>query len=378
MSGRKLIAHIIHRLDFGGLENGLVNLINRIPPDRYHHAIICMTEYTDFADRITNPEVTLHSLNKAEGKDLSVYLSLWKLLRQLKPDVVHTRNLSAVEGSVIAWLAGVSKRVHGEHGRDSYDIDGTNPKYLMLRKICKPFTNLYIPLSKDLEYWLESLVQVPEDKIRQIYNGVDSLRFKPSVNVREGLPINGFADESDFVVGTVGRIQEVKDQITLIKSIALLLDKNNAYRLSLRLVLVGDGPMMPEVASLVKEKGIEDITWLTGARNDIPELLQAMDLFVLPSKAEGISNTILEAMASGLPVLATDVGGNGELVQHGVTGELVPAENPDEMSLSIERYMNDKDRCLQHGEAGRKRVEEMFSIDSMVDAYLSVYDELSA
>ncbi|MES9870877.1 MAG: TIGR03088 family PEP-CTERM/XrtA system glycosyltransferase [Sedimenticola sp.] len=372
------MAHIIHRLDFGGLENGLVNLINRIPPDRYHHAIICMTEYTDFADRITNPEVTLHSLNKAEGKDLSVYLSLWKLLRQLKPDVVHTRNLSAVEGSVIAWLAGVSKRVHGEHGRDSYDIDGTNPKYLMLRKICKPFTNLYIPLSKDLEYWLESLVQVPEAKIRQIYNGVDSLRFKPSVNVREGFPINGFANESDFVVGTVGRIQEVKDQITLIKSIALLLAKNNAYRRSLRLVLVGDGPMMPEVASLVKEKGIEDITWLTGARNDIPELLQAMDLFVLPSKAEGISNTILEAMASGLPVLATDVGGNGELVQHGVTGELVPAENPDEMSLSIERYMNDKDRCLQHGEAGRKRVEEMFSIDSMVDAYLSVYDELSA
>ncbi|MET0106208.1 MAG: glycosyltransferase, partial [Sedimenticola sp.] len=166
MSGHKLIAHIIHRLDFGGLENGLVNLINRTPPDRYHHAIICMTEYTDFADRITNPEVTLHALNKAEGKDLSVYLSLWKLLRQLKPDVVHTRNLSAVEGSVIAWLAGVSKRVHGEHGRDSYDIDGTNPKYLMLRKICKPFTNLYIPLSKDLEHWLESLVQVPEVKIR--------------------------------------------------------------------------------------------------------------------------------------------------------------------------------------------------------------------
>jgi len=127
-SSAPLIAHVIHRLDFGGLENGLVNLINRIPPQRYRHAIICMADYSDFARRITNPAVTLHALHKQEGKSVAVYWRLWKLFRELKPDIVHTRNLSALEAAVIAALAGVALRVHGEHGRDSLDIDGLNPK----------------------------------------------------------------------------------------------------------------------------------------------------------------------------------------------------------------------------------------------------------
>ena len=91
-----LIVHVLHRFDVGGLENGVVNLINRIPADRYRHAIIAMTEYTDFAKRLSNPNVTLHAINKREGKDLGSYLRLWRLLRQLRPEIVHSRNLSAI------------------------------------------------------------------------------------------------------------------------------------------------------------------------------------------------------------------------------------------------------------------------------------------
>ena len=373
----QLIAHVIHRLDFGGLENGLVNLINRIPQNQYRHAIVCMTDYSEFSKRITNPAVTLHALHKADGKGLSIYFRLWRLLRQLKPDIVHTRNLSALEAGVVAWFAGVPGRVHGEHGRDSYDIDGTNKKYLLLRRLCQPFIQRYIPLSQDLEGWLETSVRIPENKMRQIYNGVDSERFHAyGQNQRRPLPNQAQAEVDQLVIGTVGRIQEVKDQLTLVKAVANLVASNSAYRQQLKLVIVGDGPMMTELEALVQEQGIAGITWLSGARNDIPELLQSMDLFVLPSKAEGISNTILEAMATGLPVVATAVGGNPELVVDGETGSLVPAQDPKAMADAIECYLNEPAMLKRHGSAGRKRVEESFSMDAMMSNYLAVYGEL--
>ncbi|MET0012467.1 MAG: TIGR03088 family PEP-CTERM/XrtA system glycosyltransferase [Sedimenticola sp.] len=373
---QKLIAHVIHRLDFGGLENGLVNLVNRIPQEKYHHVIICLTDYTEFSKRISNPNVSLYALHKDEGKSPVIYYRLYKLFRKLNPDIVHTRNLSALEASVVAALAGVKGRVHGEHGRDSYDIDGTNTRYLLLRKACKLFVNRYIPLSKDLEGWLKTLVHVPPPKIRQIYNGVDSDKFYPIDAKPVSFPLEIASDVDSFVVGTVGRIQEVKDQLTLVKAVALLVSKNKEYRKAVRLIIVGDGPMMQELSNLVENLGVKEITWITGSRNDIPELLQSMDLFVLPSKAEGISNTILEAMACGLPVLATNVGGNEELVVQGDTGELVPPENPQAMMKAIEGYLLNKDQRLAHGKAGRQRVEKMFSMDSMVGSYLSVYNEL--
>jgi len=373
----RLIAHVIHRLDFGGLENGLVNLINRIPQDRYHHAVICMTDYSDFAQRITNPQVSLHALHKVDGKDTAIYLRLWKLLRKLGPDIVHTRNLSALEAGVIAALAGVPGRVHGEHGRDSYDIDGTNKKYLRLRKMCQPFIQRFIPLSKDLEKWLEALVHVPKQKIRQIYNGVDQALFYPPDSGRQTLPCDAFSEGEKFVIGTVGRIQEVKDQLTLVRAVAALVSEDEGLRGRVCLAIIGDGPMMPELAALVESMDIQDITWLAGARNDIPELMRAMDLFVLPSKAEGISNTILEAMASGLPVVATAVGGNTELVVQDETGDLVPPSDPIAMATVLKRFISEADRGQCFGRAGRRRVEEEFSLEAMVAGYLGVYDELA-
>jgi sugar transferase (PEP-CTERM/EpsH1 system associated) len=370
------IAHIIYRLDFGGLENGLVNLINRIPPEQYQHAIICMTGYSDFAARITNPAVSLHALFKREGKDPAVYLRLWKLLRGLRPAIVHTRNLAALEGGVVARFSGVPGRVHGEHGRDSYDIDGSNLKYRRLRRLCAPFIQRFIPLSQDLEHWLTDDVGIPAAKIRQIYNGVDSERFQPFAGGRRPLPLEGFAGDEEIVIGTVGRVQEVKDQLTLARAVAELAERNPDWRRRLRLVIVGEGPMMPELQALVRSSGIEEISWLAGARDDIPRLLQGLDLFVLPSKAEGISNTILEAMASGLPVLATGVGGNPELVVEGETGRLVAPEAPDAMADAIEGYLQQPELLARHGRAGRQRVETSFSMEAMVNNYLAVYREL--
>ena len=373
-----LIAHVLHRFDVGGLENGVVNLINRIPADRYRHAIIAMTECTDFAKRLSNPNVTLHAIHKREGKDLGSYLRLWRLLRQLRPEIVHSRNLSAIEASVVAALAGVPHRVHGEHGRDVHDIDGTNKKYLQLRRFCQPFIQRYIPLSQDLEQWLKQTVGVPAAKVAQLYNGVDSQRFSPVAENDPSLENEAFFAPDSIVIGTAGRMMTVKDQPTLVKAFIELLGLLPEKYDQLRLVLIGDGPLKQECEELIADAGIEQQCWLTGSRDDVPQLMRGLNLFVLPSLAEGISNTILEAMATGLPVVATRVGGNEELVVAGKTGKLVPAAEPTAMAKAMAEYVTMPGLMQAHGAAGRIRVESDFSMEKMVQSYMAVYDSFSS
>ena len=375
-SGAPLIAHIIYRLDVGGMENGIVNLLNAMPTARYRHAIVCLTEYSDFRFRIRRSDVDYYALHKRPGKDPVVYWRLWRLLRRLRPDIVHTRNLPALDALPVAALAGVPARVHGEHGREITDLDGTRFKYKLLRQILRPLAQRYIALSCDLENWLHDGIGVSAHQLVRIYNGVDVERFRPTEGRRAPLPRAGFAANDDIVIGTVGRMQIVKDQLTLTRAFLRLLELAPAQRAKLRLVVVGDGPLQQECRSLVARAGAQSLCWFAGTRNDIADILQGLDIFVLPSLAEGISNTILEAMASALPVVATRVGGNPELVADGTTGTLVPATDPEAMAHALATYVQDPNLRRRHGQAGRERVEHDFGLAAMVDGYLAVYDEL--
>jgi len=373
-----LIVHIIHHLQVGGLENGLVNLINYLPDDKYRHAVICLTESSDFSKRIQRTDIVIHELHKRDGNDLFLYIKLWNLLRKLKPDIVHTRNLSALEGGVVAAFSGVPARVHGEHGRDIYDLYGKHKRYQLLRRFCAPFIQRFIALSKDLENWLIEDVRIKKNKIVQFYNGVDTKKFHPIGDKklqRSSMP-EGFADSNSIVIGTVGRLEAVKDQLTLVRAFIELHKHKSKWRDRLRLVLIGDGSLRPEIDALLESSGIQLQVWLAGNREDVVDILPELDIFVLPSLGEGISNTILEAMACQLPVVATHVGGNSELVQDAITGRLVPPNDPDEMSNAIYDYVIRPDVRQSHAEAGRKRAEQVFSIDSMLMRYMRLYDEL--
>jgi glycosyltransferase involved in cell wall biosynthesis len=169
-------------------------------------------------------------------------------------------------------------------------------------------------------------------------------------------------------------MQTVKDQPTLVRAFVRLIQSEPQARRQLRLVVIGDGPLREECRILLRDAGAEELAWLPGERSDIPEIMRALDIFVLPSIAEGISNTILEAMASGLPVVATCVGGNHELVREGETGLLVPPADPSAMAAAIRVYLVDRGRASGHGAAGRKRVEAHFSINTMVCGYMELYD----
>ena len=372
---RPLVAHVMYRFDTGGLENGIVNLINHMPADRYRHAVIALTVVTDFRHRIQRDDVEFVSLNKAPGQGIWLFPKLFALFRQLRPAIVHSRNLAALEAQLPAWAAGVPVRIHGEHGRDVGDLDGSNITYQRVRRFYRPFVNYYLALSQDLREYLTTQIKVPEDKVLQVYNGVDTDRFHPA-RLDQSIPGCPFSRHDHWIVGTVGRMQTVKDQPMLARAFIRALEIDSSLSRRLRLVMIGDGPLRAECKQLLDAAGISDLAWLPGERNDIAEIMGGLDCFVLPSLAERISNTVLEAMASGLPVIATDVGGNADLVTSGITGQIVPAGDPEALANQIIKFANAPGQAKIMGRRGRERVEEKFSMNAMVGAYLDAYDRL--
>jgi sugar transferase (PEP-CTERM/EpsH1 system associated) len=348
-----------------------------MPPLRYRHVIICLTKATEFRSRIKRHDISIIELDKAWGQGgFRTHQRFWRVLRQLRPDIVHTRNLATLEFQAIAALAGVRGRLHGEHGRDIYDLDGTNLKYKLLRRAMRPFVKGYTAVSVDLAQWLTHTVDVPVERIKQIYNGVDITKFSPGRGSRRGCCPEGFAPADGFIVGTVGRMEPVKDQITLVKAFLNLVQSNQTARRIMRLIIVGDGSLYREAKQLLLDACAEGLAWLPGEREDVPELMRAMDLFVLPSLREGISNTILEAMATGLPVVATDTGGNPEIVIPGETGELVPPSNPIAMAGAIASYFTNPHKVADHGRKAREQVVCRFSMQAMINGYLATYDSV--
>jgi len=371
---RPLVLHVVYRFDVGGLENGIVNLLNHMPRSSYRHVVVALTDVTEFRRRVKRDDVEFIALHKTPGHGVWLYPALYRLFRALRPSIVHSRNLAALETVIPAWLAGVPMRIHGEHGRDVDDLDGNSRRYQWMRRIYRPFVNHYCALSRELGDYLVDKVNVPRVRITQIYNGVDSERFRPGAGGRVTIDGCPFGRPEHWIVGTVGRMQTVKNQVSLVHAFVRVLELDPTLRTRLRLVMVGDGPLRAQSQAILVNAGVSELAWLPGERHDVADIMRGLDCFVLPSLAEGVSNTILEAMASGLPVIATEVGGNAELVSQGLTGELIPAADSQALARSLLRLVADPALASRMGRAGRAAAEARFSMQSMVSAYCGIYD----
>ena len=371
-----LILHVIHYLGTGGLENGLVNLINRMEASRFRHAIACVEGYSDFRRRLTRPDVEVFALNRSRNGVWRLRRDLYRLCRKLRPTVVHSRNLSGLDALLPARLAGVRHCVHGEHGWDIDNLHGDNWKLAWLRRIHAPLVERYITVSKDLEDYLIRRVGISASRISQIYNGVDVERFSPTQPKPAGLLPSNFLGNSQVVIGTVGRIQPVKDQATLVRAFAELLRMSPDIARQVRLAIVGDGPMLPALRDLTRSLGLGELTWLPGVRTDIPDVLRTLDVFVLPSLAEGISNTVLEAMSSGVPVVATAVGGNIEIVQDGRWGRLFKPGDVASLATILGEYVASPSLRAAHANAARQIAVERFGLEAMTQSYQALYEGL--
>jgi sugar transferase (PEP-CTERM/EpsH1 system associated) len=362
----------------GGLENGLINLINSMQPAAFRHAIACVEDYTDFRERVRRPDVEVFALRRSEVGVWSVRRQLFRLTRRLRPAILHSRAMSGLDALLPAWLAGVPHRVHGEHGWDVNDLHGKEWKPALLRRVHSPLVDRYITVSKHIQSYLIDRVGVDVARIDQIYNGVDTDRFAPATERRTDVLPSSFAAPDSVVIGTVGRLQKVKDQQTLVRAFAEIARRRDAIAERVRLVIVGDGPLRRELQALVESLGISAATWMPGAIANVREAMQSFDLFALPSLSEGISNTILEAMASGLPVVATSVGGNTELVEEGRSGRLFRPGDVSKLAELLTEYVADAEYRRAHALVARHRAVEQFSLEVMVQKYQAVYESLLA
>ena len=364
---RPLIVHIVYRFDIGGLENGIVNLINSLPENKYRHAIICLTDYSDFITRIKKKNIEIYALHKKEGNDFKMYLRLWKLLKRLKPSLVHTRNFATMDCHIATILFRNIYRIHGEHGWDMVDLTGNNKKHILLRKVFSFFIDQYIVLSSQSGSYLTSKIGISPTRIKQIYNGVDTDKFRQRNYTYQ-------SNSHKVIFGVVGRLAEVKNQLFVIKVINELLLKYPKYKEKFEVHIVGDGPLYEMIRQCIVDYNVERNCKLLGKSNEVSELMQTFDVFVLPSLAEGISNTILEAMSCGVPVIASNVGGNSELVDEGKTGALYSVNNNNELIKLIKQYIENNEMRILQGKNARLRIEEKFSLNKMVEQYTQIYD----
>jgi sugar transferase (PEP-CTERM/EpsH1 system associated) len=337
--------------------------------------VVALTEVSpEFARRIERPDVQCVALGKRPGHLFRDYPRLHRLFKDLAPAIVHTRNLAALEAVVPAWTSRVPVRVHGEHGWDMQDPAGKRQRYRHVRRLYSPFVTRYIALSRHLEDYLEQQVGIPGQRISQIYNGVDTERFFRAPEGRIAIPGCPFGARDQWLVGTVGRLESVKDPLNLARAFVRAVRLSPDARRDMRLVVVGDGALRAACEDVLAESGLREHAWFPGERADIPAIMRGLDCFVLPSLAEGVSNTILEAMASGLPVVATRVGGNAELIESGMTGTLVPPQSSDALANAILAYFGDRSTARRHAKAALRVAHDRFSLARMMSDYVDVYE----
>ena len=365
---RPHIVHVVRSLEVGGLENGVVNLVNGLAGD-FRHTILCLEGAGPLRERLPETVDVLAPGPVARGS--LACLRLAAILRHLRPDILHSRNWPSVDAIPGARLARVRAVVHSEHGREQTDPHGLSRRRNWIRRAFGVMVDRFVTVSEDLNRWLVDTVRIPARKVRTIHNGVDTRRFSDQDReaARRAL---GVAD-SARVIGTVGRLDPVKDQATLVRAFASVA----TARPEAVLVIVGDGPSRRALDALVTDLGLAGRVRMLGERADVPRLLGGFDVFALPSIGEGISNTVLEAMATGLPVVATRVGGNPELVDDGVNGRLVPPENPPALAEALDTYLADALVRALHGKASRQRAVTHFDLPMMIEGYRSLYVSLA-
>ncbi len=362
------IVHIIQRLAMGGLENGLLNLVNHLPSERYSHTIISLTDATEFAKGIQSDAVQVMALNGKGGLDFKMFWQLYRLLKSIEPEIVHSRNMAALETQLVAILARVPIRIHGEHGWDMADLHGTKSSYQWIRKLLFPFLQRIVVLSNHQSDYVQTEYGLNHSKMVRICNGVDTDRFSPNLNIAGG--------GNKTIIGCVGRLEEVKNHQLLIHAYANVLKQYPSWRDTTELQIVGTGSQLFAINDLISALAISDNVRLLGEQADTAPFYKNWHVYCLPSLAEGISNTLLEAMASGLPVVATAVGGNLDLVSENENGFLVQVDDPQEMTDRLICYLGNVAMREAHSQASRERVLKHFSMETMIDAYAQLYESV--
>lgn len=369
------VMHVLHRLGLGGMEYGVIKVANHLDPSLFAPSICSLRVSLPEAKAALRPGVRLHDMLRRDVLDAGLIIDLWRLFRSERVDVVHSHNWSTYAYTVLAArLARVPVIVHGLHGRDT-EAPAAGFARKTAEKILARATDHFTTVSAHLR---DSVIRewgVPPDRVLYIPNGVDLSRFGvpyPEAEIRARLGVG----PEDRLIATVGNTREVKDFGTLVRAFERLRRRITGVKL----LIVGvdmNGKFQHRMAKELPDwDSLRKDILFVGERTDVPEILSVLDVYVNSSLYEGMSNSILEAMASSTPVVATDVGGTPDLVQDGVTGWLVPSRDPVKMADRLERTLSDRAEAGEMGVRGRARIERYHSFAAMVEANASLYRRL--
>jgi sugar transferase (PEP-CTERM/EpsH1 system associated) len=341
----------------GGLENGVVNVVNGLDAGQFRSSVCCLQSAGEFAARI-NGTAEVVEMGLRPGNDWLMPLRLAKLLRSLRVDILHTRNAEPFfYGMAAAWLAGVPVVIHSEHGRT---FPGKPLRARVQRYLLSGVSAAFC-VSERLKQDLVRELRVEPATFEVIRNGVDTEKFHAPAGERG-------TSAAHVMIGSVGRLAAIKNYALLLRAMARLPSVP-----PWRLLLIGDGPERPSLQALAAELGLAGRVQFAGHRDDVPQAFRQMDIFVLPSISEGMSNTLLEAMAAGVACLASDVGGNGEIIVPEVSGLLFPSGDVAMLAAQLGRLVTDPQLRARLARAALNRVNVEFSIAAMLRRYEELY-----
>jgi len=351
------IFQVLNSLDCGGLEKLTLDLSLKLMVQGHSVTICCLKGAGNLLNS-SQVGIEIISLNKRSGLDFILPFRLAGEIRQRRPDIVHTHNPGPLfYGTIAARLAGVPVVINTRHGRA--------PRYM--NRFIWAMNDAIVAISNDAKNELLKNNTIDPGKVFVIHNGIDLDRFKSCSSQQDAKKALGL--DSSLVIGTVSRLSREKDQFNLIKAFAKIVSVDP----DVRLVFAGDGPLRNELMAFADDLGLKDKVTFLGFRDDVNMVMQSFDIFVLPSLQEGISLSLLEAMASAKPVIVTNVGGNPEVVIDGETGFFVAPKNPHKLAEACTRLLKNVELSEQFGFAGRRRVEEKFSLSRMVGEYNELY-----
>jgi glycosyltransferase involved in cell wall biosynthesis len=355
------VAQVVLTLDHGGLEYLAIQMSEHLQSRGIRSPIVVLTEGA-LVGEARRRGVDVFVMHKRKGFDVGLIFALRRLLRSEGVQVLHSHNFAPlIYGSLAARLCGIGT-VNTRHGRAALK---THPLIWAL-------TDRVVAVSEDARRELMRHNRIRADKVRVIINAIDLTRYKaegpPQPERRRELGIPAHVP----LCGIVGRLSAEKDHRTLLLALDVLRKSGSLAHL----VIVGGGPLEGELKSLVESLGLSESVHFLGFRSDVAQLLPLFDVFVLSSTEEGISLTLIEAMAAGLPIVATRVGGNPEVVVEGETGVLIEAGQPEALASALESLLGDPDRRTRMGLRGREVATQRFDIKRLIDEYQAIYTEI--
>jgi glycosyltransferase involved in cell wall biosynthesis len=370
MDKPKKILHLIQSLDNGGCENMLLRTLPLLNQQGLENVIVTLKTEGSLADQMKSKGIPLYSVYQKHLLDIPSYIRLFEIIRNQRPQLIITYLLHAdIIGRLFLQSFGSAKVI--PFLRTTYN----HPRYLLARifeRVTKSLVKHYLANSQAVKYFYTHTLGVKPEKITVIPNGIDADYFNSiprDENLRESFGIK----PKDTAIICVANLHPNKGHQYLLEAFETVFQEQQ----NIHLLIVGDGEEKENLLNQTSNYSSKNNIHFLGRRNDVPQLLKISDIFVLPTLFEGMSNAIMEAMASSLPIITTDIPENRALIEHKASGMLTPPENTQSLSTVIQDLLNNTTLRENFGKEAKKTIEERFSLEKIADQLKNFYSSLS-